>query len=278
MYDIISWPFWRYSDIVKKGMISYMIKYYFYDIISQFRWFSRLSCSIFLRYCLRYHIHIIQNLLWSQNYMLLNMILPMIWPSDICITWYHSHTISQILWCYNLYHGTCAAGWRGLEAPGARRSTSSVLAIIANVLGTCVQLNGDGFDPTPGLIAVAAARVVHHNRFVVIEKSRLAAAVAAGCAAHAGNTPMHRARWQWDFKYGFGVKDGFKLETRDEKEKKGGAGEYSLQYLKARTPSQDWTWSIVWQTSHAFWAAAAFPNLSRVVRIPWPASTATKGF
>jgi hypothetical protein len=35
--------------------------------------------------------------------------------------------------------------------------------------------------------------------------------------------------------------------------------------------------AIVWQTSHAFCAAAASPNLSRVVRIPWPALAATKG-
>jgi hypothetical protein len=72
-----------------------------------------------------------------------------------------------------------------LGAPGARRSTSSALAI-ANVLGTCVQLNGDSLDPMHGLVAVAAVRVVHSGRFVVIEKSRLAAAIAAGCAAHAG--------------------------------------------------------------------------------------------
>jgi hypothetical protein len=58
---------------------------------------------------------------------------------------------------------------------------------ITNVLGTCVQLNGDGLDPVHGLVAVAAARVVHSCRFVVIEKSRLAAAIAAGCAAKSGS-------------------------------------------------------------------------------------------
>ncbi len=36
--------------------------------------------------------------------------------------------------------------------------------------------------------------VVHRGRFLVIEKSRLAAAVAAGCAAHAGKAPMHSSR------------------------------------------------------------------------------------
>ncbi len=66
----------------------------------------------------------------------------------------------------------------------ARRSTSSGLAI-ANVLGTCVQLNSDGLDPTHGLVALAdseaAARVVHCSRFqlevLVFEnlKGRLAA-------------------------------------------------------------------------------------------------------
>ena len=186
-------------------------------MISQSHWFSSLSCAIFLWYCLRYHIHIIQNVLWYQNYMILNMISPMIWPPDISITWYHSHTISRILWCYSLYHGTCAAGWHGLGAPGARRSTSSGLTI-ANVLGTGVQLNGDGLDPAHGLVAEAAARVVHSSRFVVIEKSRLAAAVAADCAAHAGKSPMDSSRWHWGFKYGLWVQDGFKLETGNKGE------------------------------------------------------------
>jgi hypothetical protein len=80
-----------------------------------------------------------------------------------------------------------------LGAPGASCSTAFSLAImIANVLGTCVQLkllNGDGLDPVHGLVAVAAARVMHRCRFVVIKKSRLAAAVAAGSATHAGRAP-----------------------------------------------------------------------------------------
>jgi hypothetical protein len=109
-----------------------------YDIIQYHIDFS-LSCAIFMPYHIRYHTHIIRNLLWYQNYMILNMILPMIWPSDISITWYHSHVISQILWCYSLYHGTCAAGWHGLGAPGAKRSTSESSGLTIanlNVLGS----------------------------------------------------------------------------------------------------------------------------------------------
>jgi hypothetical protein len=185
-----------------------------YDIIQYHINFS-LSCAIFMAYHIRYHIHFVWNLLWYQNYMILSMILTMIWPPDISITWYHSHMMPHIWWYYSLYHGTCAAGWRGLGAPCARCSTSSCLAI-ANVLGTCVQLNGDGLDPAHGLVAKAAARVVHRGRFVVVEKRRLAAAVAAGCVAHAGKAPMDSSRWHRGFKYGLGVQYGFKLETGDK--------------------------------------------------------------
>ncbi len=45
-------------------------------------------------------------------------------------------------------------------------------------------MNGDGLDPAHGLVAKAAVLVVHRGRFVVVEKSWLAAAFAAGCAAH----------------------------------------------------------------------------------------------
>ena len=45
----------------------------------------------------------------------------MIWPSDITISWYHSHMISGILWYVPLYHGTCAAGWRGTAAGWGRQ-------------------------------------------------------------------------------------------------------------------------------------------------------------
>ena len=93
--------------------------------------------------------------------------------------------LHPILW----YHSTCgAAGWGGLGAQDARRSTGSGHAI-ANVLGAGVQLYGDCLDSAHGLVAVGAARVVSRSRLVVIEKSRLA---AAGCAAHAGKAPMHR--------------------------------------------------------------------------------------
>ena len=80
-----------------------------------------------------------------------------------------------------------------MGAPRARSSASSGLAA-ANELGTGVQLNGDGLDPAHGLVAVDAARIVSGGRLIVVEKSRLAAAVAAGSAAHAGIAPMHRAR------------------------------------------------------------------------------------
>ena len=44
-----------------------------------------------------------------------------------------------------------------MGAPRASRSSSSGLAV-ANVLGTGVELNGDGRDPPHGLVATAAAR------------------------------------------------------------------------------------------------------------------------
>ena len=143
--------------------------------------------------------------------------------------------LHPILW----YHSTCgAAGWGGLGAQDARRSTGSGHTI-ANVLGAGVQLYGDCLDSAHGLVAVDAARVESRSRLVVIEKSRLA---AAGCAAHAGNAPMHRRGtwlgWHLGLKYGLGVQDGFKLETGWVKEDTE-AGEYlySHQYLKTWTPS-----------------------------------------
>ncbi len=77
-----------------------------------------------------------------------------------------------------------------LGAPGARCSTGFSHAI-ANMLGTCVQLNFYCLDAVHGPVALAAARVIHCGPFVVIKKSRLAAATAAGCATHAGKAPMH---------------------------------------------------------------------------------------
>ncbi len=84
-------------------------------------------------------------------------------------------------------------GLARVGAPGARCSTGSSHTI-ANMLGMRVQLNCDGLDAAHGLVALAAARVMHCGRFVVIKKSRLAAAAAAGCAAHAGKAPMHSLR------------------------------------------------------------------------------------
>ena len=71
-----------------------------------------------------------------------------------------------------------------MGAPDARRSTGSGHAI-ANVLGAGVQLYGDCLDSAHGLVAVDAARVESRGQFVVIEKSRLA-------AADAGKAPMQR--------------------------------------------------------------------------------------
>ncbi len=83
-----------------------------YDIIFFWQDHSHLpvSCAIFMCYCLQYHIHIIHNLLWYQNYMILSMILTMICPSDSSITWHHSHMMPHIWWYYSLYHGTCESG------------------------------------------------------------------------------------------------------------------------------------------------------------------------
>jgi hypothetical protein len=78
---------------------------------------------------------------------------------SVCL-WYHSHTISHILWYLSLCHGTCAAGWRWLGAPGARCST-----------GSTVQLNCDSLDAVHGPVASAAALVTHCGRFVVIQKA-----------------------------------------------------------------------------------------------------------
>ncbi len=50
-----------------------------------------------------------------------------------------------------------------MGVPGARCCTASGLAI-ANVLGTCVQLNCGGFDPAYGLVAVAAACIMHRSQ------------------------------------------------------------------------------------------------------------------
>ncbi len=125
-----------------------------------------------------------------------------------------------------------------MRAPLARCSTSTGLAI-ANVLGTGVELNRDclddgRLDPAYGLVAVAAAPIVSGFRLAVVEKSRLATAVAVGCA---GIAPMHRCHWSC--KYGLGVQVGFtfKLETDTKKVKEEQAGAESNKNLKAVTSS-----------------------------------------
>ena len=142
---------------------------------------------------------------------------------DITALWYHNfHDIlAHTAW----YHGTCATGWRWLGAPRASRSAFPGLAI-ANVLETGVQLNGDRLDPPHGLVAVAAAWIVSGCRLVVVEKSRLAAAVAAGCTAHAGNAPMHSTRGHWSVKYGLGlrVQVGFNMGTGEKVKEEGECG------------------------------------------------------
>ncbi len=57
----------------------------------------------------------------------------------------------------------------GAGAPGARRSTSSGLAIAK----LRHQRAGDVCPAEQQLVAVAAEQVVHQGRFVVIEKSHL---------------------------------------------------------------------------------------------------------
>jgi hypothetical protein len=199
-------------------MILYMISWFF-------PWYCMISYNIIsiLAFLALFSWHIIYDIIYILYEICCDIRITWYWAwfwpwfgplisvlRDIIAIWCH-------IWYYSLYHGTCAAGWRGLGAPCARCSTSSCLAV-ANVLGTCVQLNGDGLDPAHGLVAKAAARVVHRGRFVVVEKRRLAAAVAAGCAAHAGKAPMDSSRWHRGFKYGLGVQYGFKfkLETGDE--------------------------------------------------------------
>ncbi len=87
---------------------------------------------------------------------------------------------------------TWATRWRWLGAPRASRSSSACLAI-TNILRTSLQLNGDRLDPSTGLAAKLAARIVSGGRLIVVEISRLS---AAGGAAHAGIVPMHRGHWR----------------------------------------------------------------------------------
>ncbi len=141
---------WYHTSMV----ISYMISYFFFNIIVIYPFLALSSCHIkydiiYISYRICSDIRITWYSTWFRLW----------WPSDISIP--HSHAISQILWCYSLYHGTCAAGWHGLGAPGAKHSTSESSGLTIanlNVLGTGVELNGDGLDPAHGLVAVVAAK------------------------------------------------------------------------------------------------------------------------
>jgi hypothetical protein len=120
-------------------------------------------------FCIWYHIHFLWFCPWCHYYVKSYLKLPMIYAIDIIITCYHGHTISHILWYLSPYHGTCAAGWRWLGAPGARCSTGSSHAI-ANMLGTCVQLNSDCLDAVHGLVALAAARFMLETASVWVKE------------------------------------------------------------------------------------------------------------
>ena len=108
-------------------MISYMMVFlaFLARMISyQKLWYYIWYHSIFIEYCLRYHIHILWICPWYQYYAISYLLLRMIYAIDISITRYHGHTISHILWYLSLCHGTCAAGWHGFklgrgQAPGA---------------------------------------------------------------------------------------------------------------------------------------------------------------
>jgi hypothetical protein len=56
-----------------------------------------------------------------------------------------------------------------------------------------VELNGDRLDPSTGIAATSAARIVSGGRLIVDEISQLS---AAGGAAYAGIAPMHRGHWR----------------------------------------------------------------------------------
>ena len=102
-YDIIYDIFHIIHDVISYN-IFLKISYHFYPLLallSNFIWYS----------------------LWYPNHMIFSMIF-----ADDIVLWYH-HYVTSGLMISQLYHGTCAAGWRGLGSPGARPSTSSCLAI-----------------------------------------------------------------------------------------------------------------------------------------------------
>ncbi len=236
-----------------------------------------LSCAIIIEYCLWYHIHIIWFCPWYLNYVISYLLLRMIYAFDISITRYHSHMISHILWYLILCHCTCAAGLRGLGAPAARCSTGAGSSYaIANMPGTHVQLNlnGDFLDAAHGLVALTAVRVMHRGRFVVIKKSLLAAAAAAGCAAHEGKAPMHC--------------DSLRT-SMDSKSKMDSSLKLARRVSQATSTVASSTWKLelrVWterdrcaqrmRKSHALRTEAASPKLLRDVLLPRPPLTGFK--
>ena len=113
IYDIICIAFLALYDIVKKLWYHtwyHILKYdIIYDIIKTI--IKSLSCAILLWFRQWYHIHFIRFCLWYQKLMILSMISPMIWPSDISNLVYHRPLISQISWYLSLYRGACGT-WK----------------------------------------------------------------------------------------------------------------------------------------------------------------------
>ena len=111
-------------------MISYCDYDIIYDIILFFQYHSHLPipCAIFSWYCLRYHIHIIWNLLWYHYLLISFMILAVIWPHiiwygplislspDIMAIWYHK--FPDMLPDIMAPGRRDGAGW-GRQGPGA---------------------------------------------------------------------------------------------------------------------------------------------------------------
>ena len=133
-----------------------------YDIIVKL-WYHRnlpIPCAIFLWFWLWYHSKNIHFWPWYQVLLILLVIsryfsyeiaydISYLWYWRCLISyfsWYRSLYHGTWAWYLSLYHGTWATWWRWLGAPRASRSSSSCLAV-ANVLGTGVELNGDGLDP-----------------------------------------------------------------------------------------------------------------------------------
>ena len=137
-YDII--VFWQYHIWYHNsvGFLAFLALFFCdiaYDII-------------YTLYEISYDISVLWYDSWHQS------IYAMIRPSDITMFLYHSHVISRISWYVSLYHGTCAAGWRGLGPQLGGASLQAVHLLLprhrqraGESVGTVDQLNGDGLDP-----------------------------------------------------------------------------------------------------------------------------------